>query len=301
MKEVIDPKILDHYRTFSMYTYPGPYQEYLKKLLSDIHAIGDLVRRQIIHRTTLEDGNIGTNTDKKFGDMNKVLWWRQPEDDILITAAAMLAELYRRDKRGFIDQRKEEDKLVLTCRYVSILIASILKSKGIPCRVRAGHAPYFDLGTLGKVSADHWINQYWDDTKQRWITIDVDGSWSLNEEFNPYDIPEGKFDFPAEAWINIRTGKDDANRFWNGGGRRGLIVVGWSLFYDFHSLMNNEIPYIYGSEITTENYFKNISEQELKEIDTLARLMLEPEKNFQKLKKIFETNKKFRLMKGGLL
>ena len=40
-------------------------------------------------------------------------------------------------------------------------MASILKSKSIPCRVRSGHAPYFDMGELRNVSTDHWINQYW--------------------------------------------------------------------------------------------------------------------------------------------
>jgi hypothetical protein len=83
------------------------YQEKLKNdLPDDIREIGLLVRRNFIHRTTLAVGNVGTNADLKFGDMTKVPWWRQPEDDILVTAAAMLAELYRRDERGFVNNRE---------------------------------------------------------------------------------------------------------------------------------------------------------------------------------------------------
>ncbi len=298
----MEKKTLDFYREFSIYTSPGLYKNLLKKdLPNDIRKIGNLVRKNIIHRTTLAAGNVGENADKKFGDMAKVPWYRQPEDDILVTASAMLAELFRRDKRGFTNNRKEKDKLVVTCRFVAILVASILKSKGIPCRVRSGNASYFDMGKLGKVSADHWISQYWNSKEKRWVTIDVDGSWSLNESFDPYDMPEGKFDFPADAWINIRNGKDDPNRFWNAKPERGLIVVLWSLFYDFHCLMNDEITYVHFPEPALYENFAKLSQSELKEIDNLARLMQYPDKNFNELQNIWNTNKKFRLLKGGLL
>ncbi|MDE4992581.1 hypothetical protein NAH07_11445, partial [Francisella tularensis subsp. holarctica] len=78
-----------------------------------------------------------------------------------------------------------------------------------PARVRAGHTAYFDMGELGTVSTDHWINQYWNEQENRWITSDVDGSFSLNENFDPYDMPERKVDFPADAWLGIRAGKLD--------------------------------------------------------------------------------------------
>ncbi|MFA6888512.1 MAG: hypothetical protein WC254_03375 [Candidatus Woesearchaeota archaeon] len=299
----MDKDKLSFYSEFSMYTNPGLYKPLLKKLPLNIKKIGDLVRGNIIHRSTLADGNTGTNVDKKFGDMTQVPWYRQPEDDILVTASAMLAELYRRDKRGFVKTRKEKDKLVLTCRFVSILVASILKSKGIPCRVRAGHADYFDMGVLGKVSTDHWLNQYWDFKQERWITIDVDGSWSLNDKFDPYDMPLGTFDFPANAWLQIRNGKDDPNRFYNASSHKGLMVVFWSLFYDFHCLMNNEIIYSYGPHNLYGSFekFSNLSGSELKEIDILAQLMKTPDENFIHLQKFWNTNNEFRLLAGGLL
>jgi len=296
--------VLDFYRKFSMYTNPGLYEEKLKKDLPDvIRKIGDIVRGNIIHRTTLTAGNVGTNKDKKFGDMKKVPWYRQPEDDILVTASAMLAELYRRDERGFIVNRLEKDKLVVTCRFVSILIAAILRSKSIPCRVRAGNASYFDMGKLGKVSTDHWINQYWSSREKRWITIDIDGSWSLNKNFDPYDIPQGEFNFPADAWLAIRINKANPDYFYNACGKKGAVVVFWSLFYDFHCLMNDEIIYSYGPKNGWGNpkKFARLSEMELKKIDELAELMQKPDENFEKLQLIWEKNKDFRLLSGGLL
>ena len=293
--------LLDHYREFSLYTNPGLYKPMLKKLPNNVRKTGDLVRAQIIHRFTLYHGNTGTNADLKFGDMAKVPWHRQLEDDVLVSASAMLAELYRRDRRGFTAGRKEKNKLVLTCRHVAILMAAILKSKGIPCRVRAGHASYFDFAKKHNISVDHWINQYWNKTEKRWVSIDVDGSWSMNGEFDLYDLPEGVFDFPAEAWLRIRDERENPKKFWNASSRRGALVVAWSLFYDFHCLMNNEVPYVHVPAMVQAKNFRKLSEKELKEIDALARRLVDPDKNFGKLQYIWNTNKKFRLLSGGLL
>lgn len=299
----MNKKILDHYLEFSVYTNPGCYKNGLVKDVPDnIKKIGKLVRHSLIHRTTLKAGNTGSNKDLRYGDMIKVPWYRQPEDDILVTASAILAELYRRDKRGFVEDRHEKDKLVLTCRFTSILMASILKSKEIPCRVRSGNSPGYDIGEKEKVSADHWINQYWDKDKKQWITVDVDASFN-DLEYDPYNLKEGDFDFPARAWLDIRAGKRDENLFWNAAPQKGAVVVFWSLFYDFHSLMNNEIIYFYGPKCGwgDPKKFKKLTEKELKQIDELATLMLSPDKNFDKLKKIWEAKKEFRLLTGALL
>ncbi len=299
----MEQKILDHYRSFSIYTYPGLYAEKLKHdLPDDIREIGLLVRKSIIHRSTLADGNTGTNADLRFGDMTKMPWWRQPEDDILVTAAAMLAELYRRDSRGFTLERAPENKLVVTCRFTAILIAAILKAKGMPTRCRAGHASYFNEGKLGKISTDHWLNQYWYDKEQRWVTIDVDGSLSLhNVTFDPYDLPEKTFDFAADAWLAIQNKEVNPDYFYNGNGWHGAIVVLWSLFYDFHALMNAEIIYPHGTIYGSSAKFQNLTEEETEKIDNLARLMQSPDTNFNALRHLWETEKSFRLLIGGLL
>lgn len=178
------------------------------------------------------------------------------------------------------------------------MMASILKSKGVPCRVRSGNSPSFKDGK----SDDHWINQYWGENENHWITIDVDGSLSLkSDSFDPYDMPNERFDFPADAWLNIRAGKDDPNRFWNAKPETGMIVVLWSLFYDFHCLMNDEVIYVHTPKISTYEVFVNLTEMEKEKIDNLARLMQEPDKNFDELQRIWETEKDFRLLAGGLL
>lgn len=294
---------MNHYLQFSQYTYPGLYENILKKILpNSVKEIGLLVRKQIIHRMTLKNGNTGSNKDLRYGDMTKIPWYRQAEDDIFTTASAMLAELYRRDSRGFILDRPAENKLILTCRFVSIIMASLLKIKRIPTRVRSGFAPYFKVeGLPGGKSDDHWINQYWNSQESRWMTIDVDGSSEGYLKFDPYDIPEGKFDFSADAWLAVRGGEVDERHFWNAGGNGGLIAIAWELFYDFHCLMNDEVIYLHVPEITHIGKFDKLSEKKLTEIDNFAKLMQKPDNNFDKLQKIWMTNKEFRLLKGGLL
>lgn len=159
-------EILEHYRQVGTYSYAGLYKEYYQGLPDDISELGKLICSQVIHRITLKQGNTGANEKLVYGDMTKYPWYRlRCEDDILLTAVAMTAELFRLDDTGFILQRATENKLVVTCRYISVLMSAILKAKGIPCRSRAGFAPYFDENKSG----DHWINQYWNERENRWI------------------------------------------------------------------------------------------------------------------------------------
>lgn len=290
-------KVLDHYLKYGLFTYPGLYEKYLQSLPDDIREIGHLLRWSMIHRTTLDWGNKGTNSDLKFGDITKVPWYRQAEDDNLATAAAILAELFRRSPKGITYGRKVEDKVILTCRHITILMASILKTKGIPARVRSGFAGYW---SWSKASSDHWINQYWSKEENRWISIDVDGSFH-NVGFDMYDIPKGKFDYSADAWLNVRQGKIDENHFVNADGHKGLITISWELFYDFHCLMNNEVIYLHHPKITMLGVFEKLPESKLREIDHLAELLQHPDENFDGLQKIWQTNKEYRLLKGALL
>lgn len=290
-------KILDHFKEYSMFTYPGLYEEYLKTLPHDIKELGLLLRKNFIHRTTLAEGNKGTNADLKYGDMTKIPWWRQAEDDNLVTTTAMLAELFRRDSNGFSMEKKEKDKLVLTCRHIAVCMASILKAKGIPTRVRSGFADYFEIW---KDAWDHWIVQYWHEEKNKWITIDVDASLHKTG-FDMYDIPDGKFNFSADVWLAVRQGKKNAKHFRNAGSFDGLLAISWELFYDFHCLMNNEISYLHHPEMTMLQVFNKLPEEKLKEIDNLAMLMQHPDNNFDELKNIWETNKEYRLLTGALL
>ena len=50
-----------------------------------------------------------------------------------------------------------------------------------------------------------------------------------------------------------------------------------------------------------DNKFDTLNENDFLEIDELAMLMLEPDKNFNELKNIWDTEKKFRILNSPLI
>ncbi len=291
--------ILDYYTKYSHATFPGCYADYLKSLpTSDIEKIGYLIRKSVIDAHALEIGNTQTNKDLRYGDMTKVPWYRCREDDVFTTTSSMLSELFRRDPRGLTLECTEENSLIVSCRNVAILVASMLKTRGIPARVRSGFAPYFEYEDMKGCSWDHWITQYWNIVESRWISIDVDVSIEPYIKFDPYDLPKDLFDFSADAWLRVRSGKVNPGYFQNSGGTQGLVVIAWELFYDFHCLMNNEPIYTNTVDMAFLKVFPTIKENDLREIDNLARLLQNPDENFEKLVRIFNSNRKFRIIHG---
>lgn len=293
-------EILEHYKQVGTYSYAGLYKEYFQSLPEDICSLGKLICSQVIHRTTLRQGNTGANSNLMYGDMTKYPWYRlRCEDDVLLTAVAMTAELFRLDKRGFTLQRATENKLVVTCRYVSVLMSAILKAKGIPCRSRAGFAPYLEENK----SCDHWINQYWSESEDRWISFDADGFFDDEDlGFNQFDIPEAQFDWAANTWLNIRNDKVNGENYIyaDGLGTNSLKAVIRAIFYDLHALMNNEISYKFQPSYI-DGKFDILKENDFKEIDVLAKLMLDPDENFDKLIYIWNLNRKYRILNSPLV
>ncbi len=291
-------QLREYYLRFSTYTDPGLYgQKIAKKLPDEVRELGRLLREQLTHRKHLETSRTGAETPEQYGDMTKVPWYRQPEDDIYITASAMLAELFRLDKKGLHMKRAEKNRLIVTCRYVAVLTASLLKLKGIPARVRSGFASYIHNNNK---SVDHWVVEYYNAEQDRWAMADVDASLEQHISFDPYDVPLGTFDFAANAWLDVRKGRANPAFFWNAAGHEGLEVISWELFYDFHCVMNNEIIYVHVPEFIYGK-FDQLTEKDLAEIDHLALLMQRPDDNFDELTKLWEQERKYRIMKGGLL
>lgn len=249
---------------------------------------------------TLKEGNTNANETLLYGDMDRYPWYRMRcEDDVFLTAAAMTAELFRLDERGFRADRNVEHKLVVTCRYVSVLMSAILKAKGIPARCRAGFAPYFKEG----VSMDHWINQYYSEKEKRWITFDADGFYEEGGmPLSQYDMPESSFDWVAEAYLSVRNGKTDGKQYVYADnlGTCSLPALIRYLIYDFHALMNQELTYTF-LPAYLEGRLDRLTEVELQEFDRLARWMLEPDRYFEELCTIWKQERKWRILSSPLV
>ena len=294
----MNEEMLKFYLKTSMYTNYEPYKEYYKSLPDDMEELTDLILSQTIHRTELrrsrkeqlEQGRSHDHVSEEYP------WWKYiSHDDILLTAPAITAELFRQDERGFTKNREIRHKVVITCRYVAILIASILKAKGIPCRVRSGFASYF---TNDNRCFDHWIIEYYHKKEKRWIICDPNPASGKDH----IDMPQKKFCWIAEVWLNVRSGKDDINKYIHGSSFQGLNMLAYTLFFDFHALMGDEISYLFKpSYIDDDNEFFSLTKEELKKLDNLATLMLNPNKNFAELRYLFNNEKKFRILNTPLI
>lgn len=295
----MDNKILEFYKSTSSFTDLGFYKEFAKNLPDDIDELCILQRMQIIHPVAFKDKDIRNKKECFWGDMTKVPVTRlEYEDDIFPTAQSILAELLRKN-HNYIREREAKDKVHVTCRGQAILLASILKAKGIPARARSGFAPYIKYDGM---AYDHWITEYYDYNKDRWVLVDADEHCPDHEMgFDLNDIPNDRFLFGANAWLEIRNGKIKENSilYASDPPTLGLKAAIRGLFYDFHSLMNDEIIFLHIPKYICEKNYK-LNEEELIELDNLAKLMLEPDKNFDKLFEIWNTNTKFRIMQGAL-
>ena len=297
-------EIIDFYKETSLYTDLGLYKEFAKSLPDDIKELCHLQRHQIIHPFDMKDKEMRNNSNSFYGDMTKLKETSLCfENDLYPTAISMLAELLRRNKNYTID-RPIEDKIHVCCREQAILLAAILKAKGIPARVRSGFANY---ACLGNGAGDHWITEYYNEEKGRWTLVDAAMYFddeTLKEygiDFDLIDIPRDKFIFGAEAYLKLRNKEmSDKDIYYSSTPRTyGLKGALHGLFYDFHSLMNNEIIFLHLPKYIVDKNLE-LSEEEYIELDNLAELTLNPDDNFEKLLEIWNNNTKFRIMTGGM-
>lgn len=295
----MDNKILEFYKQTSPFTDLGYYKEFAKKLPDDIEELCVLQRKQIIHPVAFKDKNIRNKKECFWGDMTKVPITRLDyEDDIFPTAQSVLAELLRKNP-NYTTTREAKDKVHVTCRGQAILLASILKAKEIPARTRSGFAEYIKYDGI---YYDHWITEYFDKKENRWKLVDADEHCSDDEiGFDLNNIPYNKFLFGANAWLGLRKNeyKEETILYSSDPVTLGLKAAIRGLFYDFHSLMNDEIIFLHIPKYICEKNY-NLSEEELNELDNLAKLMLNPNENFNKLLEIWNSNTKFRIMQGAL-
>lgn len=285
-------EIIIFYKMISMYTNYSFYKNYFIGLPNDLKELTKLVNDNYIHRVTLRK-----SYKEKCEISKEYPWYRyRCEDDILLTVPALMSELFRLDARGLTHYRQTKDKLVITCRYASILLASILKAKGFSVRVRSGFAPYI----REEKYPDHWLCEVWCEDWNRWILVDADETEI--EGCSNIDIPREKFYFAAEAWLDVRYGKIEVGKFLHGSHVQGLSMLARTLFFDFHALMNDEVSYLFfPTYIDTEEKFYNLSVEELKQLDDLALLLLDVDKNFDELRYLFENDQKFRCMNTPLV
>ena len=120
-----DNSVLDFYRQYSSFTDPGEYEYLYKNLPDSLPELCQLIRSQFIHPYA---------ELPRYRD--KIPEERWNESFRYTTVQSILEGLVTYNSSGLTKDRKPEDRLILGCRENAIMLASILKYRGIPARVR---------------------------------------------------------------------------------------------------------------------------------------------------------------------
>ena len=261
------PEVLAFYREYGVYTDPGEYESLLADLPESLEELCTLIKAQFIH---------------PVADLapyrNRIPPERHYEDPKFPTTAALLAGLLEHNPAGLIPERLPEERLVVTCRYHAILLASILKSRGVPTRVRYGFARYLAPGR----HIYHVICEVWNEAEQRWMLVDPDRQL--------VDFPRKQFDSAADIWLQYQQGLNVSG--YGVGNWWGPYAVLDMLCHDFVSLQGRELLYWDRPPLTVDERMDvtAVPAERVEILDRIAELMLEPEKHLQELRSLYDAH-----------
>ena len=263
-------KPLDFYKNYSKYTNPGDYTYLFENLPDSLQDLCELIKCQFIHPIDLGPYR------------NVIPEHRHYEDRKFPSAEKLLAGLLALDPNGLTYERKPENRLVVTCRYHSILLASILKSRGIPVRLRYGFAPYLAPG--GDLHISHAICEVWNGKEKRWMYVDPDRKM--------VDFNRDEFETGSQAWIAFRNREVKEPNKYGIPDTWGEIMILGTIYQDFLCVLGYEPLYW---EYPTGQFLSNdigtVAPQRLKVLDEIANLMNNPDENFNELMEIYKKNK----------
>jgi hypothetical protein len=188
-----------------------------------------------------------------------------------------------------VKDRKLEHRLVLTCRDNAILLASILKYRGIPARVRYGHSSYLIPG----FHASHVICEVWNEKDSRWMLVDP--------STDMVDFSRDKFDFSNDDWLKMQQKEIDPNLYGSPGKGTGLVSIVGKVCIDLASILGTEYT-IYQYPPILDYAFENNNQLTSEHIEILNRISelmksLDAD-NLSKLREIYNNTPEIQITKS---
>jgi hypothetical protein len=192
------------------------------------------------------------------------------------------------DFSGFINNRKPEDRLVLGCNQNAILLASILKFRGIPARVRTGHATYIMPG----FHISHTVCEVWNENEIRWMLVDP--------SMDMVDYSREKFDFSNELWLKLQNEEIDPNLYGIPRRYTGLVSIVGKVCTDLASILGTEYPIDQYAPILDDIFQNNqLSSKQIETLNKISELMkLIDSESLSELKEIYNNNPEIQITKS---
>lgn len=148
--------MLAWYNQPGIMTDPGEYRPLLEQLPADVPVLVRVTQGLMLHVFWAD----------QYG---QELTEARKSEVQLRPLRSMLARVLELDPRPLHETRSPDRRLVGNCRHFSVLLASLLKVHHIPARARCGFGTYFIPGHY----EDHWIAEYWDAGRSRWVQVDA--------------------------------------------------------------------------------------------------------------------------------
>ncbi|MCK4941083.1 transglutaminase domain-containing protein [candidate division WOR-3 bacterium] len=275
-----NPDIVNYYRQPGVMTEPGEYSHLLGDLPKGIPDLCKTVQGVILHIFWSEAYGVKLSEERK-----KEVNLRKVE--------RMLARIVELDKQPINVARDPEMRVVGNCRDYSVLLCALLRHNGMAARARCGFATYF---TRDKYE-DHWICEYWNGEEKRWVRVDAQLDSLqvayLKIDFNPHDLPAGKFLSGGEAWQLCRSGELDPD-LCGIFDMKGLWFVQGDLVRDFMALNKLEVlpwdcnEFMGGSDV-------EVSPEDYQLLDKIAELITNGNAAFSETRLLYESNERLRM------
>lgn len=248
------------YRQFSVYTDPCGYAHLYKELPKSLNELCRLIKCQFIHPFQAEPFRKLIPPERQKNG-----------DPIYPTVRTLLKGLMEYDPNGLVFTRQPKDRLLVTCRYHAILLASILKHSGVPTRVRYGFALY-----IGKdVKICHVICEVWDSDHKRWLLVDPTVQ-------NMVDFPREQFEFASSAWRKLQKGKVDPKKY-GVANKWGSFHILDMLCHDMESVLGRELLYWERPSVCIDENMDvtKVDKKQAEIINRVADLLDDPDKNLK--------------------
>lgn len=273
--ESSDTMLLDFYRQYSEFTDPGAYKYLYAGLPDALPELCRLIKSQFIHPYAELPAIREQIPRQRWNEMFN-----------FTNVQEILKGLLLHDSTGLVINRAPADRLILGCRTYALLLASILKYRGIPARLRYGHADYI----IPDFHTSHTICEIWNEKQSRWMLVDP--------TFAMVDFSPDKFDFSHHLWLEFQNQEIDPNQYGIPGRYTGLVSILGKISPDLASILGTEYPIFHYAPVLGYALENNntLTYEQTELLNKLCKLMqsLNPN-NLKKLQKIYQNSPEIRI------